>query len=200
MDSRHEGSSSKVAQAVPHQSSFSCSRQAKTGAGRHKSAAAPPTLAELEWADVTTSAAAEPVGCHHSSSSNRSSSEAWLALLQAAWSLLCLPVRRLAGCPLLTLSLSAMKNMLSSCVDISNACALLMASSAPLMDRHLWICSGWRSRSDRRRRPEGRWLSGQHSGFEALHAAGAGRCRRCPQSVAMWQQKAQHGGRKNLHQ
>ena len=39
-----------------------------------------------------------------------------------------------------TLSESAMKNMLSSVVASSKACGLLMVSSAPLMDRHLFTC------------------------------------------------------------
>jgi hypothetical protein len=38
------------------------------------------------------------------------------------------------------LSESAMKNMLSSVVDISNAWGLLIVSSAPLMDRHFLTC------------------------------------------------------------
>lgn len=33
-----------------------------------------------------------------------------------------------------------MKNMLSSVVDISKACGLLMVSSAPLMDKHFLTC------------------------------------------------------------
>ena len=33
-----------------------------------------------------------------------------------------------------------MKNMLSSVVASSKACGLLMVSSAPLMDRHLFTC------------------------------------------------------------
>jgi len=37
-----------------------------------------------------------------------------------------------------TLSESAMKNMLQSVVDTSKACGLLMASSAPLIDRHFF--------------------------------------------------------------
>lgn len=40
-------------------------------------------------------------------------------------------------CTFRTLSVSAMKNWLSVLVEISNALALLMVSSAPLMDRHL---------------------------------------------------------------
>ncbi len=39
-----------------------------------------------------------------------------------------------------TLSVSAMKNMLSVCVDISKAFALLIVSSAPLIERHLFTC------------------------------------------------------------
>lgn len=41
----------------------------------------------------------------------------------------------------LTLSVSAMKNMLSSVVDISNACGLFSRSSAPLIDRHRRTCA-----------------------------------------------------------
>ena len=36
-----------------------------------------------------------------------------------------------------------MKNMLSSVVASSKACGLLMVSSAPLMDRHLFTCRDW---------------------------------------------------------
>ena len=39
------------------------------------------------------------------------------------------------------LSVSAMKNMLSSVVDISNACGLFSRSSAPLIDRHRRTCA-----------------------------------------------------------
>ncbi len=39
------------------------------------------------------------------------------------------------------LSVSAMKNMLSSVVEISNACGLFSRSSAPLIDRHRRTCA-----------------------------------------------------------
>ena len=39
-----------------------------------------------------------------------------------------------------TLTVSAMKNMLSSVVESSNACGLLRMSSAPLIDKHLFTC------------------------------------------------------------
>jgi hypothetical protein len=39
-----------------------------------------------------------------------------------------------------TFSVSAMKNMLSVCVEISNALGLFSESSAPLMDRHFLTC------------------------------------------------------------
>lgn len=47
-----------------------------------------------------------------------------------------------------SLSESAMKNMLSSVVEISKAWGLLMVSSAPLMDRHFFTCGGWGGRAN----------------------------------------------------
>jgi hypothetical protein len=58
-----------------------------------------------------------------------------------------------------SLSVSAMKNMLSACVLISNAFALLIVSSAPLIERHLFTCSPSKHTS---------WVSLRHPAFETL--------------------------------